>query len=406
MIVSEKDGFGNTRPKSNPQLSVHLDYLRIILKLPLEDLDVLLNFVGYKYIGIRPEIPWTAGAGSMWYENTITSPEGINGGYTIDSESNTVDVMLDFSGQYFSGKSVTDQWRILQGLKYRFDADCSRIDLAIDDPTYSLIPVVKMREEANRGNNFRFKNYRQVASGKCGEKLTITDYYGSRNSGKMVRVYDHKQVCMRFECELKRGYSRAVFNLLATTERKFIYCIHAIRNSMDADMTALKKEYGSDCMDAMMDWYQLISNKHINIGSELVGKCFENSNGDFEVILQKIIGSIAVSAIDFRDKSKFREKGNASYRDTSRLDFYQEFMDLLGGEIKINAPRKESKIENAARWLGRQASKTMYIFKQALTVEEWQDFMFTFFKKGEEKMTLADYKVVSYLRDNPGLLKI
>lgn len=406
MILAQKDGVGNTRPNLNPQITVHLDYLRTIHNLPLEDFELLLNFIGGNYIGIRPDIPWTAGAGSVWYENTITSPEGINGGYTVDNELNTVSLMLDFSGQYFAGKTVIDQWRILQGLKCRYKADCSRIDIAIDDPTYSLIPVEQMRHSAAIGDNFRFKSYRQVSSGKCGEKLAITDYYGSRNSGKMVRVYDHKSKCMRFEAEFKRGYSRVVFAFLANIEREFVHCLHAVRTGVDVDTIALNKDVSSNRMDAMADWYRLINDKHLNVGSEMLKKCFENSNGDFETILQKLMGSIAVSAVDFRDKSNHKGKSSIGYKATTRLDYYQKFMDLIGEEIRLSVPKKESKIQDTIAWLGRQVSKTLHICKQSLTIEAYFDFMKTLLNIGAEKMTLADEKVVRYLQDNPEFLSI
>lgn len=406
MIVSEKDGFGNTRPNSEVTLVTHLDYLRTIHLLPLEDLELLLSFVGGKYICVKPEVPWTAGSGTVWYDNTISSKEGIRGGYTIDLERNTVDVMLDFSGEYFSGRSVIDQWNILRGLYYKYKAKCSRIDLAVDDSTYSLIPVEKMREAAMRGDNFKFSKVGQRSSGKCGEKLQVTDYYGSRNSGKMVRVYDHDGECQRFETEFKRVYSRKVFELLATIERQFVDCIHARESGIDAGRIEELEGCDSDCMDAINNWLNRINDKHINISSEVVVKCFKESKKNFEVVLQKLLGSIAVSAIDFRDKSKFRNRGNASYRDTTRLSFYQKFMDLLGGEIRVKAPRKQSTIQKTVDWVKRAFSKTYAIFCEALSYEGRSDYLADLQREGKRKMGLSDYKLAQYLRDNRHLIRV
>ena len=404
--IQQKGGVGNTRPNLHSQLYIHLDYLRTIHKLPVEDFELLLLFVDHKYIGVRPEIPWTVGKGGTWYENTITSPEGISGGFTIDNETNTVEVMLDFSGQYFSGKSAIDQWRLLVGLKHRFDADCSRIDIAMDDDSFSQIPLTEMVEAADRGDNFRFKSRGIAGKGKCGKDMTLTHYFGSRESGKYVRIYNHKNLTHRFEVEYKRAYSRKVFNILSTVERRFADCIHAIANQPEVSAEEMINQFGSDCMDAIANWFQLINEKDICDNKDIFKNSPSGEGEGFERVLQTLMGSIAVSAIDFRNKSEYEGTASIGYRHTTRLPFYQRFIDLIGQEIRIKPPKKESKIQNTAQWMARQVSKTFYMFTKALGAMGALEFMSAMKKLGESKMTLADEKLVQYMRDNPELLRI
>jgi hypothetical protein len=246
---------------------------------------------------------WSASDKSIWDQHKIQAGNGIIGGFNLNEATGTVDAMIDFSGKYFESKSIVDIWQIIRGLYHAYGCHGCRIDIAIDDVSYQKIPVNEMVKAYQDHNQFYFRSYDyRESDGK------ITHAFGSRRSDHYTRIYDHHGEYLRHETEFKGRLAKAIFETLANLER---------------------------------EWFHRLSSK--------------GSNHNFDGFLQKILGSIAVSAIDFRDKSVRQDRSKASCRETQRLDFYQQFIEAVGIELRVI---RQSLIQD---WLDNPISKTMSV---------------------------------------------
>lgn len=383
-MIPQKDGLGKTRRIPKP-LTCHLDYLRVVCIIDNCSLDELLRYCDSKYIGKIIGKPWTLRGSQVTYENKITSPLGIKGGFTEKLDIGLTEVMLEFSGQYFAGISVINQWRFLVGLKNTFNARGTRVDISIDAYKYDLIPLNEMLKACDEKNNFGFNFQKSISSGTCGEDKKNTEYFGSRNSGKMVRIYEHKGECLRFETEFKRNYADVVFSFLAGINRKFI------GSEMEEKL----------CMDAIDNNVEKKVNKNFEVNVQKIWEDLHGCEQRFETLIQKVMGSLAVSAIDFRDKSSRKDRSKASYKDTKRLDFYQKFMDIVGQEIKIKLPTKRKTIDKTIAWMQRQVSKTLSLIRDGLGIEAFYSWLKLLCSQGRYKQDVGDLKIISLIKDNP-----
>ena len=385
--VTAKFKPGLETEESRLLLTVHLDYLRCRFKLTENKFNQLIEFINVDQLSVVIDAPWSAGHGAIWYDNKIVSNIGVQGGFTYLQEEQEFEVMLDFSGQYFSGVTVENQWRLLMGLNYTFNAVCSRIDIAIDDESYSQIPVIQMKNGWERGENFGFKAHKYIESGNSVTSKQKTYYYGSRNSGKMVRVYNHEDECQRFESEFKRRYAPFVFQCLASIKREWF----------NGEV---------DYMDAVSDIMNIKTSNEVKNWLKGAIDKLHGCNDEFEIILQKIMGSLAVSAIDFRDRSRRKDRSKASLKDTTRCSYYQEFIDKIGTQIKIRLPQIKSSIQSTVVWMQRQVSKSISIIRDSLGALEFKKWEDKLFETGREKQSLLDWKLIKYIKENPGLVSL
>lgn len=316
-----KDGNGNTRLKPKNTLEAHLDYYRCHKgAITYDEFQLIINFIIKEHV-VEFDRPWSPGAGAVFFPHKVIGTRGVVGGFNVDDDG-LYSFMIDLPGEYFQGMSATDQWRLMMGLHVRYKVKCSRIDIAIDDPTYSIIPVDEMRKACNDKLNFGFRKMIWYEGGICGEHLSGTLGMGSRNSGKYVRVYDHSRECMRYEVEFKRGYAQPVFEQLATLSRK---------------------EY---------------DDTGNNISSQSEGNISSSDNWDIDV--QKTMASIAIGAIDFRDRGNRKDATRAGVRDSKRVDFYQQFIDkidVIPFKIRVSCPAKT--ITKTLEWVKRQCAPTL-----------------------------------------------
>ena len=351
-------------------------------------------YCGYKYISVEMGRRWNAGAGATIYENKIIAPNGISGGFTDNLETGKLDVMIQFSGKYFDGQSVVDQWRLLLGLKHTFKVKCNRIDIAIDDPSYSLIPVDNMVEGCQNNENFGFRSFKTISSGECGKSLSVTNYFGSRNSGKIVRIYDHNEECHRFEAEFKRGYSQPIFDFISSIKREWFY---------DVQETSCNTNFDSEYKRFIE---KSLGEKDICSNLENITNGLHPCKDGFDIILQRILSSIAVTAIDFRDKTGLKDTQRASRRDTVRCDYYQEFIENIGAEIKIKLKPVARTIEKTIAWMQRSVSKSLSIIKDSLGAVEYTNWHSEFISLGQSKQRISDLKVIELIKENKSIIRL
>lgn len=344
-----KDGVGNTRLKPNNSLETHLDYLRIRKDAIFHDeFQLLVGFINTDYT-VEIDRPWSPGAGAIFFSHRIIGTHGVVGGFNVDEEGFYY-LMIDMPGEYFEGKSAVDQWRLLLGLCHRYRVKCTRIDVAIDDPTYSVIPVAEMEQAWRDGHAFGFRNYKKIISGNSPENMDETDYFGGRSSGKMVRCYDHDSECLRFEAEFKRQYAHPVFLKLANLNRE---------------------ENGTEsCIHETQE------------------KASSPSNDSWDVDVQKTMASIAVGAIDFRDRGTRKDNRRAGFRDSVRLPFYQQFIDKVGNaHYRIRVPNPAKTISKTLEWVKRQCAPTLAMLAEGFGRHNFNLWVREIVENGSQRMS-------------------
>ena len=376
-----QDGHGNTRLiPENPDrlddvkdnctgLMPHCDYLRFRSSLSdCDRLHQLLDFVvGRDAWVIEYGSPWTAGAGANNYPHRVRSVSGVHGGFLVDEETGSVEIMVDLPGSYWEPLSVRDQWRLCRGLVQAYQAKATRFDIAIDDASYSLIPVDQMFNAWKQGNGFGFINCQKIGGGKTVEEWEETTYFGSRNSGKMVRIYNHKDKFHRFETEFKRGYADQVFQTFSSSD------------------------YSHDSLE-----------EELHPCSDELHPCSD----EFDLTLSKLLASIAVGAIDFRDKSVRKDRSKASFKDTPRLDFYQVFIDLCGTHLRVKLRQVEKCLRKTIAWMQRQTSATIAMVRQGLGSLEFMNWMRSMTDKGSEKFNGWHKLMIDFIRTSPDSVRL
>lgn len=402
-----RDGSSNTRlnleTKQRLALLSHLDYLRVFVKVDTYELltELCQYCIGDEYI--TESITWRPFGGKITFDNKITSPLGVTGGWINHPETGIYEICLQFAGAFFELKSNVDVWRMIRGLEYTYKARCTRIDTAIDDLSYEIIPVNFMIQETLKGNTFGFRSYKFINSGDNTSQSVrsnssvssfistqiynvnnehfiansnMTIYLGSRNSGKMVRIYDHDSECLRFETEYKRRYAREVFSAIASFER-------GDNQRLDSTTFQFVREPSA--------WLNVTIKQAI----ENLGNTYS-----FEDALSKLIGGIGVSAIDFRNKQKVKNRSKASVRDTERFYWWDEFIDNIGFYLKVKLPKKTVKtIEKSVAWVHKQVAPTLAMIRKAKGAQAFKTFLLSILEQGEERLSTYQEFIISLYRN-------
>lgn len=360
-----RDGSGNTRPNPNVKLKSvvdcssnnddmgfiqsHIDYLRIrLVGISPETFESLTAFISGDFV-IEMDTFWSPGSGVVGYPNKLIGARGAMGGFYVDDETGLISTMISLSGEYFEGINVVDQWRLCLGLIFRFNVRVTRLDTAIDDPSYFAIPIADMVEACEQGHNFGFKKIGYHSSGNAGDCQRETRTFGSRESGKFVRAYDHDGECLRLEAEFKRGYPQPILEGFAKLERP----------------------------DGM-------------------------SNKDWEVELQKYLSSVTVGAIDFRDRGNRKDKTRAGRRDSVRLPFYQNFIDLLQTvHYRVKLPKRTKSISKSIEWVKRQCAPTLSMIYEGMGKFNFNIWLKDTLDNGTERLNNEKHIWIKDIQRNP-----
>lgn len=89
------------------------------------------------------------------------------------------------------------------------DLDCTRLDVALDDHN-KFVSLGKITKAQRRGNYFNVSHRTYIESGRRGEPIGKTLYFGAVTSDKRLRIYDKSvesgyRICgNRWEAEFKR----------------------------------------------------------------------------------------------------------------------------------------------------------------------------------------------------------
>ncbi len=326
----------------------HLDTKRLSFQDISENkFKQILNEINSEHISLIKNKSWSCGSKANRYQNKIESPVGIEGGYTKKTSNSSLntstlyDVMIELRGTYLAKLRPYQQQKLLSRLNAISLCKCHRIDLATDDYSFRQIPLNKMLKADKEGNYFGYKEHVFTGSNEGEKSNGITHYFGKKESDKFVRVYNHKNQCLRWETEFKGKYSQEVFN-------------------------------------------QLVS---LNQG--------DLSDEEFDYVVQKTIGGLAVGVIDFRDRSKLKNPNKACKSKTKRFTWYQEFIDKVGENIQIKPEvQNESNRSFKAKfnWLLNSVSKSLAMVYLAFG----RSLIWEIIEHGKSKMKESDYKLVEY----------
>ena len=206
-------------------LSIHLDYLRVsiseLTKLSLTRLkNYLFSGLNTRTIN-KPWHPYSEIPKSQKYDYRIVSKAGIalavkkRAKYKGKNTRYVYDVMIDYTGAYFADLSLLEQFELIYCLNANYKLKCHRIDVAIDDYSRELFPLLQMVVAVEMKNCFGFtesnQDYLYCRSEGCIGTLAL----GSRRSEHYVRIYTVHKFFDRWEAELKQGKSQSLFNNLA-----------------------------------------------------------------------------------------------------------------------------------------------------------------------------------------------
>lgn len=296
LTTNSFNSFLSTSNKANfklPLLNIHLDYLRISTTIyTKKSLDNLLANLGLPIPKSENRISWHPDKTmpkSKKYQNSIQSDTGIKLGYTKRLKDKSkkpkyvYDIMIDFYGCYFADITLLEQINLIDYLNSNYKLKCHRIDVAMDDYSRELFPILKILVAYEMGNYFGFnktnEDYLYCISDGCIGTLAL----GSRLSEHYVRIYTLHKYFDRWETELKRNKSQNLFDKLA----------RLAKNKVDNNFSS---------------------------GAIL-----------------KALSSAALDKINFRDKSQASSFKNATKERTKRLSFWQTTSDKIHSAIENQA---------------------------------------------------------------------
>ena len=355
LVTDSKELHNNTsKQKDLAVFHNHSDWLTLnFTGLPKHQFDELVKRLSRGLATVEKDKAFSQGEKAKSYQHTINSPIGFKGAYNSSKIEKGIDnryeLTISLSGQYFASMTIIEQQELYRDLHSKYSATCSRVDVAIDDYSFENIPLNEMIKAYREGNYFDFKNYHHETDESNPNNPTTTHYFGSKGSKKLVRIYKHKNESQRLETQFRGKYAQKAFETIATLERK------------------------------------------------------NETDEEWSKVIYKTIGRIAIGAIDFRDKSKLKNKKKACKSKTKRLPFWEQFTNQIGEPILIRVPTAKTDMSNHQRsfnWLEKTASKTLAKAFHVLGENRFFDYLYRLIKVGESKFTPQDRKQIEYLQDN------
>jgi len=359
------------------QCHAHLDYLTISSTVQQEVLESFMGYVTDCNYTVATDTPWRIG-GTFFHKNRFDGKFGISGGFTQDPETGLVNIMVRIPGKFWESRTVPGQKSFCLGLLSAYRARCHRFDVAVDDYSLKRIPLKEMRKAWVEGNHYHFREWEQRISGTRPDNEERTDYLGSRESDKVVRIYPHKfedrenkslLIAHRWETEYKGDLAHQNFVAFATS-------------GGDLKTMLLADEMTSDDFD---------------INSVL---------DEQDIELQQTLAAIAVGAVDFRDRSVRKDRKKASTAETERLPFFQEFIDAIGGWIKARRKTVDRSLEKTVNFFNRQVASSLSAIRQGLGRVGFLDFIDGLCREGDKRFSGHHKRLVRDIQSNPQLMMV
>jgi len=372
-----KRGYCNTPAQCQNTLITHLDYLTVNITLPSEpnndgsgvpNLDSIHNFLRcvISHISPPPADNWANERKSGNYKkqkkhyqiykeqlalSIATYEKNLSDSYELVDKPYKVNDVLYFPGRVntrlpfqagyqvnelntqlfirFSGgwfdllPNPTDQIQLLKDIA-KYPLICSRIDIAIDDKSYSLIPYEEMLQAVRSRDcsGFRSANHIEDLDFSTKEHRANTLYLGGRKSPEFTRIYNHNDECLRWEKELKGDAARNLF--LALTLKKLT-----------------------------------------------------------QPELHQFLTGVAIGSINFLDRTSPSGNHQKHLDRCPEFDWWQKFLEIAALPLRLPRVIRGKTLQKTVDWLHRQVSGTLYAFYKFSTRLEFESFLNQLFARHE-----------------------
>lgn len=348
MADAARTGFDNIR--LNPQttdrtestaISVKLDYLQWIGECDRQFFDHVISTLSEFFDDVWELVPGRSFTRGRRWENSGRSGRG---GVCAWNEMETGKIQCWFSlGSQVISRSSNYQelLELIRDLRTIMSARFTRVDVALDDYTKSLDPML-MLEAVKHRNYAGFQSFDPRFPLKNGEYAGFTLYFGSRESDKLTRYYD-KDV-----------------------ESKGL--IKAYR---------LETEFRRGCADSM------------------VGLMLQVPN-DAAMQSQLLSGAV-LGSIDFLDRQRPNGGIEENLSRCQRLDWWQEFIDRIGSRIKLTSPPRKRALQRSLDWIDRQVSPTIALLKE-LFGAGFYTYLDQKIEQGKDRLTAFQRKMIQHER--------
>jgi hypothetical protein len=307
----------NNRVVSGSRIEVHPDWLQFAGDIQAGRLHPLIDQVEQltkEVIHLRPGKPVQGSAGE--YQHSGRSLKGVRVAWDNQDEDGKCRCLISIPGKVLSAMEMLDV-RTLALELLSTGLHCTRLDIAIDDfgKRLSFLTVVNTLLV---GNYSKFKNWDFRYSKGGG----TTIYFGSRESARCTKLYD------------KSVESKGKIN--------------AYR---------LETKFGSKtAQPVLLGW--------LMIDPDELSDTWETESARY--LMKSVVGSI-----NFIDRGAKPNEKNLSR--LPRLEWWEEFVDMVGGEIYHTAPVVETSLKKSTQWHKRSTLRSLVCILKALEkdAEAW-----------------------------------
>lgn len=321
-------------PLPSSPLDISLDWLSFSLPIASSvDVDRHVHYL--RYI-LNDEFSLTPGrsapvANGVIYSNTGRSTRGASLKWNLPHESKDGKgrLLIQINGASLRPLNFLERIDIVMVLLSEPNSRLTRIDLALDDYTRKI--TFEQLYEVQEKDNYSGFNISGISSSKTrGKARGNTYYFGSRNSGYFLRIYD-KAVetdgeinAIRFELEAKQGRS------------------------------------------------------------EQIGALIYGSVGYSEQQLKKLFVDLITGSIDFIE----RRHDTTNLDRMKRLQWWQEFLDFVASvPLKFQLPKPERTLEKSRNWLNRQVCSTLAMLHEVYGENQYLQIMRKLLQDGRSRFT-------------------
>ena len=329
--LKNKTALSNTRSKPHNYLSVHIDYLRIRANsLTESEVQNAITFC-VPQNELLTDSNKQFQIGSLKYRYSFRNVGGnFKGGFDYDDDG-IYSLLLEFSGGYFENLTTEQEIRLLNYLSALNKVRCLRFDGAIDTNRENLINIEDYKQAIVSGNFMYGTSWRLI----CNSKYKETLYLGSRESEKMLRIYQHDDV-RRYEIEFKGKRSRNVFDVVSNIR---------------------------------LDRPSVINNE----------ESVEQVENEYKIVLGRLI----LGAFDFVDRSG--DKKHVEMHDRlERLQFHQNLVDAIGQPLSMKVLREKPTLERTERWIEKQVIMVLSVLKR-LHGCNWGDYFNAWMQRAADR---------------------
>jgi hypothetical protein len=279
------------------------------------------------------------------FEASVRSVSGVRGGYNPPTGDSPGEVYLQIKGKTLARMPQLEVVLVIAYLLHEYSARFTRLDLALDDYDKMIEPRLILDAIA-AGDCAHFRNHSYYESHtRFGTGWTLG--FGTRGSPRYLRYYN-KQVeskgqvdAYRWELELHDELAREYSQMLA------------------------------DCLCE-----------------------------DFESLASQLISKTVLGAVDFVD----RASGDRLSR-CSRLDWWQKFLDLVEGGLRLSLSAPTRTLEKTLSWIDRQVQTSLAMIADFLGRSSFDRWVEDQLRNGRKRYDAFHERIISVARSESAYLE-